>query len=509
MLAHRCEKAVISVLKNWPILGEKSMTRIVLAATVILILILLPMISLSFYRYTVAFQNGEQASIVLGQSNFTSSNSGENESGLAGPEGIAIDSKGNVWISDSENNRVLEFTLPFSNGESASLVLGQENFSNYSCGAPTPSDICDPQGIAFDKSGDLFVADNGNNRILEFKPPFTDGESASAIVGTAENETSRSSLNSPIGVALDSSNNLWVADEGDQRVVEFSAPIFTNESASIVIGQPDFISNSSGTNQTGLDSPDQLVFDHSGDLWVSDSGNSRVLEFSTPLRTGEIATVVIGQPNFTATLQGPTQSVVSVPSGLAFDSAGNLWVADTFNGRVLEFVTPFVNGENATLVIGKNNFNSSETYPTQSQLSGPEGLAFDTSGNLWVLDTASNRALEFTLSGVATSPGSSLEVTTSSIVTQSSSSATASYASATTSTQEASFLSTFSISAITSSSSYSTSPESTSLTSYASSPARSASSLSSSYSVVLVTVTLVCLFLYEPVFKKSSNRALP
>src|SRR5579862_2155318 len=173
---------------------------------------LVPMLSTSFFRVSAAFTSGESASIVLGQNNFTSGSSGGNASGLYGPEAIAVDSKGGVWISDSENNRVLEFVAFFSNGESASVVLGQENFTAYSCGNPTLANLCDPQGLAFDSSGDLFVSDNSNNRILEFKPPFTSGEFATTSIGVLSNDTTQSGLNSPLGLALDSSGNLWVAD---------------------------------------------------------------------------------------------------------------------------------------------------------------------------------------------------------------------------------------------------------------------------------------------------------
>lgn len=488
-------------------LDKRPLRRELLAGGMIMILILIPMLSSSLYSTTVAFQNGQSASIVIGQSNFTSSYSGENQTGLAGPEGIAIDSKGDVWISDSQNNRVLEFVPPLFNGENASLVLGQENFSSYGCGAPTPSSVCDPQGLAFDKSGDLFVADNGNNRVLEFKPPFIDGESASITLGKGQKETTSSSLYSPTGITFDSSNDLWVADEGDDRVLEFTNPIFNNEIASLVIGQPNFVSNSSGANQTGLDSPDQVAFDNLGDLWVSDSSNSRVLEFSSPLKTGESASVVIGQPNFTTTLQGPTQSVISVPSGLAFDTSGNLWIADTFNGRVLKFDPPFVNGENASLVIGKNDFNSSASLPTQSQLSGPEGVAFDSSGNLWVLDTASNRALEFAIFGVLTTAFSESASSSGPTEANSSTSAFISSTSSINNSQESSLSLATRTSAIGSTLSTPATIVSSALTSNYFSHATS--SIRVDYLIPVVVVAIVCILIFLAVRRTKSKPGGP
>jgi sugar lactone lactonase YvrE len=447
------------------------------ALALVLILVLVPLLSTSFYHVAEAFQNGENASLVLGAPNFTSRLGGNGQAGTFGPEGIAIDAKGDIWIADSENNRVLEFVPPFSDGESASIVLGQENFTSYDCGAATLANICDPQGIVFDSAGDMYVADNSNNRILEFKPPFSNGESASLEIGVASNDTTQSSLNTPVGIALDSSGDLWVADNGNNRVVEFQAPLSTNESASLVIGQTNFVTNSSGGNQSGLNSPSYVAFDHSGNLWVTDSDNDRILEFPSPISTGENASVVIGQTNFTAYDTEPTQSVVPSPGGIAFDSSGNLWATDTFDGRVLEFRTPFTSGENASLVLGQDSFNAPVSSPTQSLLIGPEDLVFDSAGNLWVLDSASSRALEFALSGIAP--------------TQSTSSTSSSS-------------STFSISTSTTSSTSSPSVVSTTTSSTTS---HSASSISSAYLAVVMVVLFVCFLLIIPVWIKKERDA--
>ena len=91
-----------------------------------------------------------------------------------------------------------------------------------------------------------------------------------------------------MGIALDASNNLWVADERNNRVVEFKTPLTTNESASMVVGQSNFLSNSSGANQSGFNSPTEVAFDHSGILWVTDSGNHRILEFPAPPSPGRM-----------------------------------------------------------------------------------------------------------------------------------------------------------------------------------------------------------------------------
>src|SRR5579872_611984 len=150
---------------------------------------------------------------------------------------------------------------------------------------------------------------------------------------------------------------------------------FTNgQNAALVLGQTTFTSNSSGTTQTTLYQPGGIVLDASGNLWVADLSNGRVLEFPAPFSTGESANIVLGEQNFTVNVNSCSVTVLnaaclSTPESLVFDNSGNLWVADTGNGRILEFASPFKNYENASIVIGEQNFTASSgslQAPTQS-----------------------------------------------------------------------------------------------------------------------------------------------
>jgi hypothetical protein len=122
--------------------------------------------------------------------------------------------------------------------------------------------------------------------------------------------------------------------------------------------------------------------------------------YTTPFTNGESASLVIGQSGFTSKsfANPPTASSLSVPTGLAFDGAGNLWVADSSYNRVLKFTGPFTNGESASLVIGQSGFtsNGSPTTPTASSLNKPSAVVFDSSVNPWITDNANNRVLKYT-----------------------------------------------------------------------------------------------------------------
>jgi sugar lactone lactonase YvrE len=270
------------------------------------------------------------------------------------------------------------------------IAIGQPSLMAVTAGkTASPTTIGNPTAVAFDSEGDLWVVDTSNNRVLEFKPSFSTGQAASLVIGqtslTGTGDTSPSGgLFSPTGLAFDPSGNLWVVDSGNNRVLEFKSPFSNGESASIVLGQPTFGGYIGTTTAGGLNSPSYLAFDPSGNLWVTDQGNNRVLEFTTPFSIGQKASLVIGQSNFTGFAPASTTNAKGLfePLGIGFDSKGNLWVVDSAEHRVLEYNPPFSIEEAASLVIGQ------PSLTTGSSTTGLNAyaIAFDSSGNLWISD---------------------------------------------------------------------------------------------------------------------------
>ncbi len=360
-----------------------------------------------------AFTTGQAASLVIGQTTFNSGspNGGgtTSQTGLDGPFGLVFDAAGNLWVTDVSNNRVLMFKPPFMNGMAASLVIGQTTFTNglpNSGGTTSQTGLYFPFGLGFDASGNLWVADDGNNRVLGFKPPFSNGMAASLVIGQTDfvsngQATTQTGLRSPEGLGFDAAGNLWVADINNDRVLMFKPPFANGMTASLVIGQTNFISiGPCAPTQTSLCNPSWVGFDASGNVWVSDFGNRRVLRFTPPFSNGMSASLVIGQANFVSNSFTTTQTGLSTPTGLGFDAAGNLWVSDSWttpngNNRVLMFKPPFSNGMAASLVIGQTDFVSGGAATTQTGLNNPRGLVFDALGNLWVSDASNNRGLMF------------------------------------------------------------------------------------------------------------------
>ena len=318
-----------------------------------------------------------------------------------------------IAVADTGNNRVLIYKYPITTyGQPANLVLGQPGFITNGAVASAIG-MTAPGDVAEDNAGNLYVADTGNNRILQFVPPFTDGMAASLAFGQPSGVTNlttngfsdtNTGLDRPIGLAFDHSGNLWVVDNLNNRIVEYVPPFTAGMAASVVIGQTGFGLNAPGTSQTTLREPAWIAFDGSGNLWVTDQDNNRVLEYSqASLATNAAAAVVIGQAGYgNGTVLGtnPANNTLIVPCGIAFDHAGNLWVADAGNSRVLEFMPPFTpnltNSITASVALGQIDLNHNNAVsPSQSGFSNPLGLDFDSRGNLAVADEANSRTMAF------------------------------------------------------------------------------------------------------------------
>ncbi len=346
-----------------------SRTKIGLAIAGLLISIVLPT------PHAGAFSNGQSAAISIGQWESPSY-------GILSPDGgLVFDPLGNLWVAATFNNRVLGFRPPFSGNMSASYVLGQLNFQGTKYGTG-PDRMGRPIGITTDSKGDVWVVDPDNSRILAFEPPFHNGMNASIVIGQHDFKSTTPSLSRsglyPEWATFDAAGDLWVSDGGNSRVLEFQPPFSTGMNASLVIGQPDFthdycpIASEGCESWTVLHGPGDIAFDPAGNLWAIEYAENpeRLIEFKPPFSNGMRASNVFsgGLPAFNV---------------LAFDSAANLWMGSSQG--VFEFKPPFSNPYtqpvNASASLGG--------YPGESwsqNLLTPSGLTFDSSGNLWVTD---------------------------------------------------------------------------------------------------------------------------
>src|SRR5690606_5707927 len=207
----------------------------------------------------MVYADGIAASLVLGQPDFKSNSPNLADAVGIGPSlGLAIDYTTEgfpLYASDTQNHRVLAWssTLRFADGAPADLVIGQIGFnsvfSNSGSTTPSASSLDTPKGLAIDGGGDLYVADSGNNRVLRFRRPFDQngkpqanlvlGQSAFFTKGTAF--TNAGTTNSPSDVEIGPDGRIYVADTGNNRVLEFAAGSSNGVGAVRVFGQPDTV----------------------------------------------------------------------------------------------------------------------------------------------------------------------------------------------------------------------------------------------------------------------------
>jgi len=233
-------------------------------------------------------------------------------------------------------------------------VLGQANFTSSTFAAVNATSLNKPGGLAIGPNGDLFVSDSGNNRVLEFPTGAGTGSAAIRVYGQPDltlafrpTQMSAQTLNSPQGLFVDQASNLYVADAGSNRVLVFpntqSAPA-AGSVAAAVIGQADF----NGTpGPVAFRTPVGVGVDSSGSVYVGDSGNNRVLIFSWPgyLTAGAAATGVVGQQslggissNWDSSNGQATADGLYNPIAVYLDRQDTLYVGDTGNSRLLHFL---------------------------------------------------------------------------------------------------------------------------------------------------------------------------
>ena len=364
------------------------------------------------------------ATAVWGQANFATRGVPQQStaSSIAGPQGIAVDRSGNLYVTDVGDNRVLVFPTGTTLGASAKSVIGQSDFSTATANtgvAPlaSPNTLSAAADVKIDGSGNVFVADTANHRVLMFA---TGSKSANRVWGQIDftangpNQIKPGSINLPYQVAIDYSRTpyaLYVSDSANNRVLVWkdSVGYRTGDPADLVIGQANLrsgVPNSDSPggmtpSRTGLSAPTGLAVNpFDGTLYVSDSGNHRVLRFPRPVDQGGRITpdAVIGQVDFTSAASANVSATsLNTPSGLAIGPNGDLFVADTGNNRVLEYAAGAGSGAAAIRVYGQPAMATStrQAQVSAQTLSGPQGIAVDQAANLYVADTAANRVVVF------------------------------------------------------------------------------------------------------------------
>ncbi|CAF1046924.1 unnamed protein product [Rotaria sp. Silwood1] len=285
---------------------------------------------------------------------------------LNGPRGLFFHQKTRIlYIADRDNHRVQQL-LP--NGE-VKTIAGDPNGSE---GAGN-NRLNEPSAIYVDENQNLFIADNKNHRVQRWEKDSLSGTTVAGqpgIPGSALNQ-----LDSPQAIWVDSKNNLYIADMGNQRIVKWS----TGQSPSVVAG-----GNGRGNSQNQLNDPVGLDFDEANDdLYISNYDGHSITKWKIGETQGAFIAGTVGQ-------NGNSSTHFFHPSTVALDKNGNMYIADTYNHRIQLFCHDL--SQEGITIAGITGQSGNKN----NQLNMPHDLALDTETlDLYVSDSSNNRVQKF------------------------------------------------------------------------------------------------------------------
>ena len=310
---------------------------------------------------------------------------------FSGPAGVTVAPSGTIFVADTNNSLI----RAIDGSGNVTLFAGTVGAIGASDGVGTASTFDIPNGIVSDSLGDLFVSDTYNGTIRKILPDATVSTFAGTqgLSGTTDGVGAQARFSFPLGLSVDGSDTLFLADASNDTV----RSIMPNATTSTVAGTALVSGHADGPALSATFAFDSdVAVDGSGNIFVADSGNNLIRKVSAG---GTVSTVAGSAPVFGSTDGTGAAAQFRGPLGLAADGTGNVYVADTVNDTIRKITAAGVVSTfaGAPLVTGNADGNGSS-----ARFAGPIGLATDAAGNVYVADTGNNTIRKITPTGDVT-----------------------------------------------------------------------------------------------------------
>jgi hypothetical protein len=312
------------------------------------------------------------------------------------PKGVAVDSTGNVYVADTGSHTIRKITP----AGGVTTLAGLSRSYGSADGTGTAARFQGPGSVAVDSTGNVYVADTYNYTIRKVTPAgvVTTLAGSAGNVGSADGTGAAARFYFVNGVAVDGTGNVFVADSNNTIRKITPAGVVTT-----LAGSAGNYGNADGTGAAArFNFPTALVVDGAGNVYVADTGNLTIREV-TP---AGVVTTVAGSPGVAGNVDGTGASAQFYsPHGIAVDAAGNVFVADPVSST-LRKITPL--GVVTTLA-GVSTAGTTDGPAAASRFNGPNGMAADSAGNVYVADSENEAIRKISPAGVVTtlagSPG--------------------------------------------------------------------------------------------------------
>ena len=338
-----------------------------------------------------AFSESYLFSTLAGSPGLTGTNDGTGGTArFSFPTGVVPDPAGNLYVADFLNHAIRKMSLMGTNWI-VTTIAGLPGVADYADGTNSDARFNRPAGIAIDTAGNLFVAERYNHVIRKITPSGTDWVVSTVaglhgVTGGADGTNDQARFWLPSGIAVDSSNVLYVADTSNFTIRQIT-PVGTNWVVSTIAGSVNNFGFADGINSQALfNFPYGIAIGGEGKLYVADAGTNAIRELARAGPDWSVTTIA-GQTGTAGWDDGAGGiAKFNFPSGVALDSAGNVYVADQSNYTIRK-LTPQSTGWIVSTIAGSvTNAGSANGIGTNALFKKPWGVAVDKAGTVFVAE---------------------------------------------------------------------------------------------------------------------------